>query len=157
MIKQCVLCGKEFETIKYGGKRIYCFECSPQGEKKVLSKLRHRAKEIGVEKLGGCCKKCGIDKIYLLDFHHRNPEEKESSLSDLSKGYDLTKFNEELAKCDLLCANCHREFHYLHDNEGISYEEYLSDGSVAQLVERVPEEHGVVSSTLAGATKGNGQ
>lgn len=104
---------------------MYCFECSPQGSKTVLSVLRHRAKQIGVEKLGGKCKKCGIDKIYLLEFHHRNPEEKEGELSDFSRQYDLTKFMEELSKCDLLCANCHREFHYLHSNENIFYEKFL--------------------------------
>lgn len=104
---------------------MYCFECSPQDKKSVLSVLRHRAKEIGVEKLGSKCRKCGIDKIYLLEFHHRNPEEKDGELSDFSRGYDLTKFMEELNKCDLLCANCHREFHYLHSNQGMSYKDYL--------------------------------
>ena len=30
MIKQCEICKKEFETKKYGSKRKYCFECSPE-------------------------------------------------------------------------------------------------------------------------------
>lgn len=125
MTKTCLLCGKEFETILHGEKRKYCFECSPQGSYNAVSILRRKAKAIGVEKLGGKCFHCGIDKNYLLDFHHRNPDEKEGELSDFSKGYDLTKFFDELEKCDLLCANCHREFHYLHNTEGISYEDYL--------------------------------
>ena len=125
MIKKCQLCGKEFETIKYGAKRIYCFECNPGNTGKSITLIRRKAKEIGVEKLGGKCFHCGLDKGYLLDFHHRNPEEKEGALADFSKGYNLTKFFDELSKCDLLCANCHREFHYLHNLNGISYEEYL--------------------------------
>ena len=124
--KICKLCGQEFETLKYGSKRMYCFECSPQGTPNVISILRRRAKEIGINQLGGKCRKCGIDKPYLLDFHHRNPEEKEGELSDFSKGYDLTKFFEELNKCDLLCANCHREFHYLHTLNNITYEDFLN-------------------------------
>lgn len=127
MIKKCLLCGEEFETIKYGARRIYCFKCSPQGTSNSITHLRRRAKEIGVNQLGGKCLKCGLDKPYLLDFHHRNPEEKEGDLVDFSKGYDLTKFFEELNKCDLLCANCHREFHYLNNSENISYEDYLKN------------------------------
>lgn len=124
--KICKLCGKEFDTIKYGAKRIYCFDCNPQGTNNSITLIRRKAKELGVQQLGGKCFKCGIDKAYLLDFHHRNPMEKDSDVSDLAKGYDLTKFFEELKKCDLLCANCHREFHYLNNLNGITYEEYLS-------------------------------
>lgn len=127
MTKKCLICGQEFETIKHGEKRKYCFECSPQGKSNSITTLRRRAKEIGVQKLGGKCKKCGIDKTYLLDFHHRNPKEKEGELSDFSKGYDLDKFFEELDKCDLLCANCHREFHYLHSSTGLTYEDFISN------------------------------
>ena len=92
MTKQCKLCGETFETLKYGAKRIYCFNCSPQGTANVITILRHRAKEIGLQKLGGKCNKCGNDKSYLLDFHHRNPLEKEGELSDFSKGYNLDAF-----------------------------------------------------------------
>lgn len=135
MIKKCLLCGQEFETLKYGGKRIYCFECSPQGTSNSVTILRRRAKEIGVEKLGGKCIKCGIDKKYLLDFHHRNPAEKEGELSDFSKGYNLEKFFTELDKCDLLCANCHREFHYLNTSIGLTYEDFINP---CQLVQSQP-------------------
>lgn len=125
--KICKLCGKEFETIPHGNKRIYCFDCNPQGSANSITLLRRKAKEIGIQKLGSQCTKCGENKIYLLDFHHRNPTEKEGELSDFSKGYNLDKFFEELAKCDLLCANCHREFHYLHTLFGISYQDYLDN------------------------------
>ena len=125
--KGCKLCNKEFETSQYGGKRIYCFECSPQGSSNSITLLRRKAKMIGLERLGGQCKKCGENRFYLLDFHHRNPEEKEGELSDFSKGYNLDKFFEELQKCDLLCANCHREFHYLYTLQNLSYQDYLDN------------------------------
>lgn len=127
MKKYCLLCGQEFETIKYGGKRIYCFECSPIGHSNSITIIRHKAKEIGTQRLGGCCKKCGINKVYLLDFHHRNPDEKDGDISDMAKGYDLTKFFQEIEKCDLLCANCHREFHWLNNTTGIDYETWLNN------------------------------
>lgn len=126
MIKKCLLCEKEFETIKHGGKRIYCFECNPSGTSNSITLLRRKAREIGIEKLGGKCIHCGVDKSYLLDFHHREPEKKYGEMSDLSKGYDFSKFFDEIDKCDLLCANCHREFHYLNINKGILYEDYFN-------------------------------
>ncbi len=92
----------------------------------VITSLRRKSKEIGVKKLGGCCKKCGENRIYVLDFHHKNPNEKEGELSDFSKGYNLEKFFNELSKCDLLCANCHREFHYLNKNFNVTYESFIS-------------------------------
>jgi len=60
---------------------------------------------------GGKCQKCGYDKCYAaFDFHHRDPNIKEYAWNDLKKRSRKTIF-EELDKCDLLCANCHRETH----------------------------------------------
>jgi hypothetical protein len=44
-----------------------------------------------------------------MDFDHRNPEEKEYEISKLISGCQLTKLWKELEKCDVVCANCHRE------------------------------------------------
>ena len=62
---------------------------------------------------GGSCQSCGYNRYYgALEFHHRNPEEK---LYDWSKLRLLAwpKVEKELDKCDILCANCHRERHGL--------------------------------------------
>lgn len=133
MRKICKLCGEQFDTIPHGEKRIYCFNCSPQGSSNSITLLRRRAKDIGIKKLGGKCIKCGNNKVYLLDFHHRDPSIKEGELSDFSKGYQLEKFFNELEKCDLLCANCHREFHYLNSFSGITYEDFLNSERVQNL------------------------
>ena len=120
------MCDAEFETVKFGEARKFCFECSPPGNRaSAVTALRRRSKAVGVQKLGGKCKKCGTEKIYLLDFHHRDPSEKEEALATISKNYDFDKFFEELEKCDILCANCHREFHHLNNHTGITYDEYL--------------------------------
>lgn len=63
------------------------------------------------------CQKCGYSKCKAaLEFHHRNREEKEVGLAKLAAKRCLSPTNigiflDELAKCDLLCANCHREVH----------------------------------------------
>ena len=76
--------------------------------KKYWIKLKERA----VKYLGGKCVKCGYNKCFWeLDFHHRNANEKDFYIGAyLVLKWDLIE--KELNKCDLLCANCHRETHY---------------------------------------------
>ena len=45
-----------------------------------------------------------------LDFHHRNPSEKEYAWNDMINLSD-EQILEELEKCDVLCKNCHAELH----------------------------------------------
>jgi len=61
---------------------------------------------------GDKCERCGYDHcIDALEFHHIDPTQKDFSIS--SKGYtrSWSKVKEELDKCMILCANCHRELH----------------------------------------------
>lgn len=69
---------------------------------------RERARELDALKDVPCFD-CGVRyPPYVMDFDHRNPEEKFSGLN-LMKTYSRTKVLEEIAKCDVVCANCHRE------------------------------------------------
>jgi 5-methylcytosine-specific restriction endonuclease McrA len=55
---------------------------------------------------------CGYDKNpNAMDFHHRNPKEKDIGISRLVMS-KWERVKHELNKCDLLCSNCHRELHY---------------------------------------------
>jgi hypothetical protein len=60
------------------------------------------------------CYKCGYSKSpSALSFHHINPDTKDSPVSTmLATGESLNKIMEEIGKCRVLCANCHREKHY---------------------------------------------
>jgi len=63
---------------------------------------------------GGKCSKCGYDKnLAAFDFHHREPSEKvfEVKMKNLTGAWTQDEILEETLKCDLLCANCHRELH----------------------------------------------
>lgn len=69
------------------------------------------------EAAGGACARCGYDKcIAALHFHHRDPATK---LFRLAGSYMLAwdRLVAEVAKCDLLCANCHAEEHHLEDGK----------------------------------------
>lgn len=58
------------------------------------------------------CVRCGEDDMCCLEFHHRTPGAKDFLLSQAStRGFSWEHIMEEIAKCDCLCANCHRKKH----------------------------------------------
>jgi hypothetical protein len=59
------------------------------------------------------CKVCGENKIYLLDFHHKDPNKKEGNLGTLMWSWGKKRILKEIEKCDVYCANHHRELHYM--------------------------------------------
>lgn len=80
--------------------------------KEYYQDARARRKHLFLDIMGNKCQLCGYNKNeQALEFHHINPEEKEFSLSDCA----LKKLDDvynELRKCILVCANCHRIIHY---------------------------------------------
>lgn len=67
---------------------------------------------MSVDYLGGKCNRCGYNKcIDALDFHHINPKEKDFNFSENGHCRSWERVKKELDKCELLCANCHREEH----------------------------------------------
>lgn len=75
---------------------------------------RVKIKERGVLALGGKCAICGgsfEDCCY--DFHHLNPSEKEFTISQTNTNgaRSWLILRDEIKKCALLCANCHRRVH----------------------------------------------
>ena len=57
------------------------------------------------------CAICGDKRWYVLDFHHNRDKEGVVSLM-VHRGVSIDSLKKEIRKCDLLCANCHRELHY---------------------------------------------
>ena len=119
-MKNCVVCNEELS----GQKKMYCSNNCKQKHHydrvKEQTNTYHsqtirsyKRKLYLIELLGGCCKFCKYDKnLSALEFHHRDPNGKDSqldmrTLSNRSMEYIL----EEVSKCDLLCSNCHREHH----------------------------------------------
>jgi len=87
----------------------YCKACSVE---QVVERQRN-LKTKAINYLGGKCQRCGYDRCpSALEFHHRDPSEKEFSLGHVKTTAFNEKIKNELDKCDLLCANCHREVHW---------------------------------------------
>lgn len=91
---------------------------------KVSSSFRSKrdaAKLEFIGLLGGSCSVCGVTPsddfpVACFDFHHRG-KGKEMNISKVSRL--VTPYNNEaifieLAKCVVLCANCHRSHHYFN-------------------------------------------
>ena len=54
------------------------------------------------------CLRCGLEDWRCLDFHHRDRETKSFSIGHSGMSRSLKRIQDEIAKCDVLCANCHR-------------------------------------------------
>ncbi len=93
-------------------EKTYCsVNCK---NKQSVQTRRKNIKEKSISYKGGQCKHCGYSKCKeALEFHHMNPNEKDFGLSAHGNTHSWEKIKQELDKCILLCANCHREEHFL--------------------------------------------
>jgi hypothetical protein len=58
------------------------------------------------------CADCGETRRATLEWHHTDPRLKDSEVSRLiSNGSGIPKIQREMAKCIVLCANCHKLRH----------------------------------------------
>ena len=83
----------------------------------AISKIKERQKNLQVwldeKKKTLKCERCGMNHVACLHFHHIDPRNKESSLAKVArKGWSIKKIEQEIAKCKVLCANCHSILHW---------------------------------------------
>lgn len=100
----CRVCKKNYED------EIMFTACRQCRDKLNIATVRHnmnmklKAIEIG----GGKCSRCNFDNPAALQFHHRDPKIKSFNVN--TQEISLKRWSiveEEITKCDLLCANCH--------------------------------------------------
>lgn len=76
-----------------------------------VRECRRKLKKRCITYKGGSCIICGYSRsINALQFHHRNPDQKDFQISS-SKTTRWEVVVNELDKCDLVCSNCHHEIH----------------------------------------------
>lgn len=109
-VQLCRDCGEANPSKFYGKMKNRCKHCHNQaGYDAQKKKIMEYAKQRGPI----ACSICGYDKTFAaLDWHHRNPNEKDPSWN---RGWNYERLKKELDKCDLVCANCHREIHSKED------------------------------------------
>lgn len=92
--------------VRAGSGRYRCKRCRIE----AVSARRRRVKEILVAEAGGACGLCGYSRYAgALQFHHVDPALKTFALSSRGLARSLAKARVEVAKCVLLCGNCHAE------------------------------------------------
>lgn len=104
----------EYYVNRRGALKQPCKECAA-----VKRKAQRTAHQVQVHKAieyfygGWQCIKCGFEGVPAqFDCHHKIPSTKSFSISDAKKlKLSDAALKDELAKCDLLCANCHRLEH----------------------------------------------
>lgn len=67
------------------------------------------------------CEECGENKHWRLCFHHLDPLEKDTEVSQLiSQGKSKQRVLKEISKCKVLCHNCHADVHYYEKETNIN-------------------------------------
>ena len=59
------------------------------------------------------CNRCSENHISCIQFHHKDPNEKDLPLCQaVGNGWTVERLKAEIDKCEVLCANCHFKLHY---------------------------------------------
>ena len=58
------------------------------------------------------CARCEESRPAALDFHHGGEDKRKGVTQMVNHGYSKTRIEEEIGRCTVLCANCHRKEHY---------------------------------------------
>lgn len=100
----CKICQKEYRKKHYLENKEDYLERTKKARKK-------RNEERELYKSSKSCKICGETRWWVLDFHHRDPSKKEFNIGQISSR-SMHKMKKEMEKCDILCSNCHRDYHH---------------------------------------------
>lgn len=125
------LCGKCKRELPYDefwknkntsdGYQAYCKSCmkiksAEYREEKINGdRVRMNNRQLFLDSLKTPCVKCGEKRPWVIQFHHKDNSEKLFTIGEGAK-YHKSKNDviAEVKKCVCLCANCHKEFHYLY-------------------------------------------
>ena len=134
--KTCTKC-KKVKDLSLFGKRIYEYpegirtyyrtQCNPcrvlmqhyiyytPARRDARKAQRQRTKEELVQRFGNKCQDCKQSfPPYVYDFHHLDPTQKDNQVSKLIL-YKTEKLEQEVAKCVMICSNCHKIRHHNED------------------------------------------
>ncbi|CAN5798998.1 hypothetical protein BH20ACI4_BH20ACI4_01380 [soil metagenome] len=138
MSENCKICSRcnlskpldefNFRNKLKGSRHSYCLECGKiftrkhyknnksQYLKRNLRAYKKRRNFVQQSKSKPCAD-CGVQyPYYVMDFDHRENEIKEHQLNQVAR-QKMKTIESEIAKCDVVCANCHRERTFQRQNK----------------------------------------
>ena len=117
-----------FKNKERGLRQSYCKTCmrNIQREHYKKHKARYRRKskkrrdEVSAilnDMKDQPCADCGqVYPYYIMDFDHRDEEDKHFNIGTRKYSVSLEKLLEEVEKCDVVCSNCHRARTFRREN-----------------------------------------
>ena len=98
---RCTVCDTAWRADKYDENKPSFIERNKRQYRKLRAILD--------EAKSGPCLDCGRSyPPYVMDFDHRDPKTKVAKVSTMVYKGSESLLRAEIAKCDLVCANCHR-------------------------------------------------
>jgi hypothetical protein len=120
--------GHEFSPWNTGrrAEKRFCIACEKQRSRLNMARYRakhpERLRRVRVDRIETkrdwvnqrklACIRCLEDDPVCLDFHHREPSKKDTTISVAIRTFSLKRIGAEMSKCDVLCSNCHRKLHW---------------------------------------------
>jgi hypothetical protein len=128
---RCAQCRLELPVSEFYAQRgrpiCYCKQChykyQHSAQRGAAYKIKRNARQnerrkeavakVAKIKSDKGCAKCGERHPACLEFHHLDPSVKGFNLAEApTRVTDPTRILAEMAKCIVLCSNCHRKLHY---------------------------------------------
>lgn len=122
-LRKCNDCNVEYED--YGQKTAKCRDCKRKYDREYYRnfskekrynkrnkqnlRIRSNINWLNSIKKESCCVDCGNRDFRVFEYDHLPNTNKIGNISDLvTKGVSRKKILEEIKKCEIVCANCHR-------------------------------------------------
>lgn len=100
----CRECSNEYLHKHYKSKKQYYLDHA----KLSKSKINDYVKDYKVAK---GCHFCHENYYRCLEFHHLDGYEKIDNIGRMRNNHNINMIKEEMQKCIVVCANCHRKLH----------------------------------------------
>ena len=128
-MKICTKCKQDFLEVEFPlintktGKRSYmCVKCKRQYDREHYNK--HKERRVPMKKVNSAklrirnlqyiidylkqnpCVDCGENDFVVLEFDHQY--DKKANIADMKSRCSLKTIKDEIDKCEVVCANCHK-------------------------------------------------
>jgi hypothetical protein len=108
--QQCLLCLKEFEYNHITTIKKYCLSCSKKAKYKRLNVKNAKIKQELLKT--NKCSICNTEyPLSCLAFHHLSDKKFLLTKSNYGR-FSAEELDQEVAKTQVMCHNCHAEYHY---------------------------------------------